>query len=137
MAAAGITCRATTLPSFSNAITHLLMSFIDEQIGPQGASPSSCAYGIGDSRPSINVCGTVRFSDLGISALKATVLLMPSGAKIFSFKKTSQGLPYATGIISPAVKNAALVYPHLVRKGYWRLSIPSRLIISARLKLVL
>src|SRR3569833_3768359 len=95
MAAAGITCRATTLPSFSNAITHLLMSFIDEQIGPQGASPSSCAYGIGDSRPSIIVCGTVRFSDLGISALKPTVLLLFCGAKIFSFKKTFLGFLFA------------------------------------------
>ena len=55
------------------------------------------------------VCALHLFGALEKSLLNANVLLIPNGVNIFWVRKSSHCMPVALGIISPAVKNAALV----------------------------
>src|SRR6476646_8024318 len=93
------------------------MSFTDELILPAGARLSIWQKGIFTSFPSAFVYGEHLLEAFGKSLLNARVFFISSGSNIMDFIKSSHCIPEAFGIISPAVKKAAFVYPHVVLNG--------------------
>src|SRR6476620_5038026 len=94
------------------------MSLTEELMLPAGARLSIRQKGIFISFPSAFVYGEHLLAAFGKSLLKASVFFISRGSKIFDSTKSSHCIPVAFGIISPAVKKAAFVYPHVVLNGY-------------------
>src|ERR1051325_2335871 len=99
-------------PVSNNIVTHLVMSFIEDDIAPAGAIWSIFPYGIFFNTPCSTVWAAERFIADVMEPGNATVLFIPSGLKIFSARYSAHVLPATLGMISPATIKAAFVYPH-------------------------